>query len=147
MTIDLAIISDRLQRLDSYLATLARLADLPHDDLIDDSIPLGSTERYLHLAIECCLDIANHLVAGLQLREPENYADVFAVLTEANILPDHFLPMAQQMARFRNRLVHVYWDIDAEVIYTILHTRVDEFEHFKGYILKYLDEQGFIPTP
>ena len=103
MTIDPQVISDRLRRLDQYLVALRRLAQLPQDQLIKDPVPLGSAQRYLQVSIEACLDIANHIIAAKRLRPPRDYADAFAVLAEASLLPMEFLPVAQRMARFRNR--------------------------------------------
>jgi len=144
MAVDPSLIADRLQRLDGYLATLRRLARLPCERLARDPVSLGSAERYLQIAIETCLDITNHIIASERLRPPRDYADAFAVLTQAGLLPPEFLPTAQRMARFRNRLVHLYWDIDAETVYEILQTRLDDFDRFKGYILSFLADQGLI---
>ena len=138
MNADPSIIKDRLNRLEEYLVTLRQLANLSRDELINDPVPLGSAERYLHVSIEACLDIANYIAAAEQLRSPQDYADTFTVLAEANILPPEFLQTAQRMARFRNRLVHLYWDVDAETIYEILQTQLDEFDRFKGYVLSFL---------
>ncbi len=42
------------------------------------------------------------------------------------------------MVQFRNRLVHLYWEVDAEVIYDILQRNLEDFEIFTKQILKYL---------
>ena len=39
------------------------------------------------------------------------------------------------MARFRNRLVHIYWDIDDAELYRIVQTRLD-------YVRRFLREYG-----
>jgi len=144
MAVDSTLLQDRLARLDEYLATLRRLAALPREELLKDPIPLGSAERHLQVAIEVCLDIANHIIAAEKLRAPQDYADAFAVLAEAGLLPVEFLPVVQRMARFRNRLVHLYWDVDAETIYEILRTRLDDFDRFKGYLLAFLVQRGLV---
>lgn len=144
MSIDPSLIGDRLKRLDEYVATLRRLAGMPRTTLTEDRVPLGSAERHFEVAIETCLDIANHMIAGEHLRRPENYADAFAVLSEAGILPTEFLSTMQRMARFRNRLVHLYWEVDAETVYEILQTRLDDFDRFKGYVLTFLLSRGFV---
>ena len=43
-------------------------------------------ERYLHLAIESALDIANHLIADSNLESPETYRDAFAILTRHGVI-------------------------------------------------------------
>jgi uncharacterized protein YutE (UPF0331/DUF86 family) len=64
------------------------------------------------------------------------------VLAEADLIPVEFLPVVQRMARFRNRLVHLYWNVDAETIYEILQTRLDDFDRFKGYVLAFMADRG-----
>lgn len=142
MTVDPSVIGDRLRRLDEYLATLRHLARLSREELTQDPVLLGSTERYLQVAIEACLDIANHIIAAERLRAPRDYADAFSVLAEADLIPVEFLPVVQRMARFRNRLVHLYWNVDAETIYEILQTRLDDFDRFKGYVLTFMADRG-----
>jgi len=142
VAVDVRLTQDRLKRLDQYLTTLRKLAQVPRSTLIEDAILRGSAERYLQLAIEVCLDIANHVIAAEGHRSPRDYADAFCVLTEAGILPTEFLPVAQRMARFRNRLVHLYWEVDAETVYEILQTRLDDFDRFKGFILAHIVDQG-----
>ncbi len=34
------------------------------------------------------------------------------------------------MARFRNRLVHLYWDVDDELVYEYLQTSLGDFDRF-----------------
>lgn len=138
--VDPAKVEGRVRLLDGYLKVLRRLAKLPQPALIGDPIPLGSAKYYLQVAIESCIDMANHIIASERLRAPRDYSDVFKVLEEEGIIPADFLPELQRMARFRNRLVHLYWEVDAEMIYDILQERLGEFEHYRGLILAVLEQ-------
>ena len=46
------------------------------------------------------------------------------------------------MARFRNLLVHLYWQLDNERIYDSLQGRLASLEAFAGHIGQWLREQG-----
>ena len=46
------------------------------------------------------------------------------------------------MAQFRNRLVHLYWDVDEEAIYDILQKDLGDFELFIRYILEYMESES-----
>lgn len=129
--IDPAKVEGILRNLDKYVGYLRQLAAVPKGDLQADFIKSGSVRYYLQVAIECCLDAANHLIAAASLRPPADYADAFAVLGEAGVVPADFVPTLQLMARLRNRLVHLYWQVDDEVLYQILTTELDDFERFK----------------
>jgi uncharacterized protein YutE (UPF0331/DUF86 family) len=106
---DTAFITSEFQRLDGALAMLNKLAPL---DLRQDLIARSAAERQLQIAIEICLDVARHIIAESGLPRPSTASDAFAILAEMGILPEDFLLTAQRMARFRNHLVHLYWDVE-----------------------------------
>jgi uncharacterized protein YutE (UPF0331/DUF86 family) len=140
--VDPAKVEGRVRLLDEYLKVLRRLATLPQQELIADPIPLGSAKYYLQVAIESCIDMANHIIASERFRAPKDYADAFKVLSEEGIVPADFLSGLQRMARFRNRLVHLYWEVDAEMIYEILQQRLDEFGRYRACILTVLERSA-----
>jgi uncharacterized protein YutE (UPF0331/DUF86 family) len=46
------------------------------------------------------------------------------------------------MVQFRNRLVHLYWEVDEEIVYAILQNNLDDFDIFARYILDYMANSG-----
>jgi uncharacterized protein YutE (UPF0331/DUF86 family)/predicted nucleotidyltransferase len=99
-------------------------------------------ERRLQTATESALNIGNHLIARLGLRAPQDYADVFRILGEARVLPWELAEEMMDMARFRNLLVHVYWEIDQARVYDGLPARLATLEAFAQTIARWLKEQG-----
>jgi uncharacterized protein YutE (UPF0331/DUF86 family)/predicted nucleotidyltransferase len=99
-------------------------------------------ERRLQTAIESCLNIGNHLIARLGLRPPQDYGDVFRILREADILPSECAEAMVDMARFRNLLVHLYWQLDYERIYDSLQGRCASVEAFASHIARWLQDEG-----
>ena len=91
----------------------------------------------LQVSIECCLDIAHHIVADEGYRSPTDYYDTFVVLHENGIVPESFLPTLRQMVSFRNRVVHLYWDVDDVTVYQILQSDLNDFEAYVRYILDF----------
>jgi uncharacterized protein YutE (UPF0331/DUF86 family) len=91
--------------------------------------------------VESCLDVSNHIIASERFRSPKNYAESFEILTEQGIFPATFLPTLRRMVQFRNRLVHLYWEIDAEIIYEILQKNLGDFDIFVKHILSYMAGQ------
>ena len=111
-------------------ALLQELQALSSDEFISDKHKLSSAKYNIIAAIEAAIDLASHLISKKQLRAPEDYADTFQVLTEAGILTDTFGGELKKMARFRNRLVHRYWDVDASELWQILQSRLGDFEKY-----------------
>ena len=72
------------------------------------------------------------------LAQIEIAADTFAVLREASVLESAFTDELMKMARFRNRLVHLYWDVDPEELHAILQSRLGDFDAFLSAIGKHI---------
>lgn len=98
-----------------------------------------TVERTLHLAVEACLDIGQHIIARGGFRRPEDNQDIFVVLREQQIVPADLLPQLIAMAKFRNLIVHDYARIDNDVILSILKERLGDFDAFARAIVSYLE--------
>ena len=88
------------------------------------------------MSIECCLDVANHIIASERYRSPEDYADSFKVLQEQGLVSTDLGQKLRQMAKFRNRLVHLYGEIDNSYVYQFIQDDLKDIEKFKEIILK-----------
>jgi len=126
------------RNLDTYLDQLRQLAALRREELANDLVKLGAVKYYLQVAIECCIDITNHIIARQGFRAPESYADGFAVLAENGIIEQDFASTAQKMVKMRNRLVHLYWEVDADILYDTLQNNLGDFDRFKAYVYGFM---------
>ena len=110
--------ADKVRKISSeMMAALERLEDLkrlPKDQFLSDPHKIGSAKYSLIVAIEGAIDLSNHVIVKNGFRTPEDYADTFKVLSERGAFDEEFTKTLSQMARFRNRLVHIYWEIDNE---------------------------------
>lgn len=132
------VIASRLGRLREYLGYLKALQKYPYRKFTGDPFIRGSAERYLHLGIECCLDVGNHLIADRGLRRAQDYKEVFLILGEAKILPGAFARKLAPMGSFRNILVHDYLKVDPRKVYDILKKRLPDLERFARLMAKFL---------
>ena len=73
-------ISRKFIQMDEYLELLSKIANKDEEAFLNDKILIGSAKYYLQISIECCLDVANHIIASERYRVPKDYADSFAVL-------------------------------------------------------------------
>jgi len=121
--------------LDEYLDVLRKLADTPVEDFIRDKILIGSMRYYLQVSVESCLDVANHVIASERYRAPKDYSDSFAVLEEEGVVPGDLSNKLRQMAKFRNRLVHLYGEIDDRQVHAIVQTDLGDIEQFRNIII------------
>lgn len=140
--IEKEVLESRLHRLSNYLRILNDLRTIQVEEFISDPKIYGSAERFLHLAIECSLDIGNHIISLKQFRRPNDYREIFTILGEQKILPEELVSELEKMAQFRNRLVHIYWDLDHKFVYKILQTSLRDFDKFAKYIVDFIEREN-----
>ena len=59
-------------------------------------------------------------------------------MNKEGILPDDLTQTMRELAGLRNLLVHVYWDVDDEMIYEGIHAESKDFQTFVGHIMAFL---------
>ncbi|MCF8012339.1 MAG: DUF86 domain-containing protein [Clostridiales bacterium] len=119
--------------LTEYLEACRRLKELGHlsyQELSNDPHKIASAKYHFIIAIEAAIDICNHIIAKNSLRVPEDYVDSFKIMVENGLIAEDFSSQLSHMARFRNRLVHRYWDIDTEQLHNILANNLDDLDRF-----------------
>jgi uncharacterized protein YutE (UPF0331/DUF86 family) len=122
---------DRLREEVNQLSTLRDSEDLPTDETA-----LAAAKYRFIVAIETCIDVAEHVIASEGLRSPDSFAEAFAVLGEAGLLDEDLAADLQDMARFRNLLVHGYQRVDDARVVEILRTRLGDFERYRSAIAR-----------
>lgn len=95
----------------------------------------------LAIVIEACLDIGHHVISREGLRRPGDYREVFGILREAGIIDGELGRRLEEMASFRNRLIHAYLDIEPSRVYDIARNELRDVEAFVAAIVtRYLPD-------
>ena len=129
--VDRDLIRRRLANLDTYLEQLAPYRTLDAAAYAGDWKTQRIVERTLHLAIETCMDVADHVVADRRLRVPETGAESFEILPEAGLVEKELGTALALMVGFRNILVHDYTRLDPSIVVRVLQTDVSDLERFR----------------
>lgn len=135
------LILDRMSRVRDYVKNLKELGKLPMEEFVSDFKATSSAERLLQISIEACLDIGNHIISRCGLERPREYKDVFLTLGREGILTYPFAEKLIPMVKFRNRLVHLYWEVDKEEVYEIVKNKLTDIEEFIKYVTEYLEKE------
>lgn len=136
---DPKIVASIINNLRGFLQKLLKLAAYSPDEFAEDFTKVESSKHLLQVAIQSCLDLAHHIIADEGFRTPQNSFDAFKVLHEEGILPDEMMPTLRQMVSFRNRVVHLYWEVDEPAVYAILQNNLADFDRFVAHILKFVN--------
>jgi uncharacterized protein YutE (UPF0331/DUF86 family) len=118
---------------------LKKLSHLKREDFLSDPDKIGSTKYHFIVAIESSIDMCNHLISRNGFRVPEDYADTFRVLTEEGAFGKEFSNELVKMAKFRNRLVHLYWEVSDQQLWDILSSRLSDFKRLLESLSVFID--------
>lgn len=125
---------DRIRQIvgeiNSSLYRLQEHTKLSEEEFLFNPDKLDSAKYNLLIVIEGAIDICNHVVARLGGRAPCDYADCFAILGELGIFSDEFVEKLKRMAKFRNLLVHLYWQVDNRKVYQALKEHIQNLRAY-----------------
>lgn len=80
--------------------------------------------------MECCLDLAHHVIADYGWTAPATYREAFQVLAQNDVLSPELAKSMEGWAGFRNILVHLYLDVDHGVVFDTLTEELDQIEAY-----------------
>lgn len=138
MSIDEKQLHRQLELLKEQYSLLQQWQSIPKEEFLEEPLKNRAVLHTLQLAIEGCLNIGNQLVSQLKLGKPREYVEIIELLVKNNVLNRSFGEELKRMVRFRNRIVHIYWDVDLEEVYKILQERVGDFEQFERAVLAFV---------
>jgi uncharacterized protein YutE (UPF0331/DUF86 family) len=109
---------------------ITRLASLPDEQFWSDERNIETVKLWLIELVQDAADLCNHLAARLAHQVPLSYPECFEMLGDEGILEKSLADSLRAMARFRNLLVHRYWDVDDQRVLQIARTQLGDLEQF-----------------
>ena len=138
--VDKQKIEGLFNELDTYLKEVKQLTLLSDKEYLNNARNIYSGRYLLQISIETCINIGNHIISRKELGVPKEYADTFRILQSNNIISKSLLEKLILMTRFRNRIVHLYWDIDDKLVLEIMKNNYEDFIAYRTEILTYLKQ-------
>jgi uncharacterized protein YutE (UPF0331/DUF86 family) len=132
MSLNPDLIRARCAEIDTSLSRLEEIGRLSRETFLSNQDTRDVACYRLLIAIEAALALCFHVSAKRLHQVPEEYAGCFATLEQAGLIPTDLSSRLQQMARFRNLLVHVYWKIDYGQVYDVITTRLEDLRAFRS---------------
>ena len=129
-------------KIDVILDNLGRLNSLKkktYKDFISDFRNIDSALHRLQTSIQALLDIGSYIIASLGLKTPNTNTEIIQVLSDAKIIPKDRVDTYIRMSQFRNRIVHLYNNIDTKILYDILKDEMDDLKEFYTSLLKIIE--------
>ena len=132
-------IARKIRSMKKYVDFLSSHKLITKERLEEDYELRSAIERNLHLAIESALDIGEVIISAEDFEKPEDYRSVILILGKNKVIPRDFAEKFAEAAKFRNILVHMYAEVDVEMVYEILQNNLGDFDEFAKYIARHLE--------
>jgi len=110
--VDPDVVARRLLAMNEALNELGRDGASDERALAADSVLRAAVERWLQIAIEACIDVADHVAASEGWTPPESARASFLGLAAHGKLPLDLARRLGDAAALRNILVHDYVSVD-----------------------------------
>lgn len=133
--VDREIIQGKIQFIERALLKLEVLRQATPEDFLGNFRYVDSAKHNLQVAIEAVVDIANHIVARERFGLPDSSAEAISLLNERGILDADLAQHLRLMVKFRNRIVHLYQEVDDTQIYKILQEDLGDIRAFVAAIV------------
>jgi uncharacterized protein YutE (UPF0331/DUF86 family) len=128
--INFNVIENKISSVQKYLKILERYKEYSREEIEKDIDIRGAVERYLYLAIQSTIAIAEAVISFKNLRKPTTMAESFIILSEEGIIDREFAEKLIKMVGFRNIIAHDYEELNYDIVYDILHQRLKDIEKF-----------------
>ncbi|HUS60520.1 MAG TPA: DUF86 domain-containing protein [Nevskiaceae bacterium] len=128
----------RLEALREYLKVLKPLQGITGEKLAKNINKRARAERFLQLAIEACIDIAELIISDQRLPTPKTSREAIEILGQEKIINQKFAQKFAPVTGFRNILVHDYLKIDYRQVADKINNRLGDFERFAQEVAKFL---------
>jgi len=138
INIDKQLIERKIKLIEKHVGRLKELKELSAGKLaLDKNFDVAAWN--LRCALESTLDIGSHILSRIPGVSFDSYKEIALKLGECKIVPMDFAEKElQEMARYRNRLTHFYFEVKPKEMHKIIQNDLGDFEIFLKHIKKLL---------
>jgi uncharacterized protein YutE (UPF0331/DUF86 family) len=122
------VVADRIGWVEEMLERIRALPLRDEQTFLADPRNVGAAESYLRRALEALLDLGRHVLAKGFGKGITEYKQVALRLQQTDVLTKEEGDLLEQMAGYRNRMVHFYHEVTSEELYLICTTELGDIE-------------------
>jgi uncharacterized protein YutE (UPF0331/DUF86 family) len=130
--VNISKIRNIFAQIEEGIKELETLSKLTLTDFLSDKRNYIVAEHYLRRSLEGILTIGSHFLSRINAKT-KDYQQIILSLGEHGLIPKDFAERNKNLAVYRNRLVHVYWEITPEEIYTVINQHLNDLIEFCNY--------------
>lgn len=116
----------KLEVVPENVAKLELLRSKTRQQFRSDFRNLDSALHRLQTSVQALIDLGSYIIAELGLRTPSTSGEVIEILVDAEFVDREDSDRYIAMVQFRNRVVHLYNQIDSDTVYEIMGDSLDD---------------------
>jgi len=141
MSLERDVIEGKFDVIDRNLRFLEEIKTMSPHQFVESYRDIQAAKHSLLEIMEACIDIANYIISVKGFRRAEEYSEMFKVLKEEGVIGKELATKLEDMARFRNLLVHRYGEVDNRRVLEIVKHNLKDIEEFEKEIEKFIKEK------
>lgn len=134
-----ADVQSKLATVPENVEKLELLRSKNYQEFRSDFRNIDSSLHRLQTSIQALVDIGSYIIAQLGLKTPGSSAEVIEILQEAGFIKPEDENRYVSMIQFRNRVVHLYNNINTEMLYQILKDETEDIKRLYGTLIEIID--------
>jgi len=138
MRLEREVIEGKFDIIDRNLSFLGEIKRLSLEQFLESYRDVQAAKYSLLEIVEACIDIANYIISVRGFRRAEEYSEMFKVLKEEGVIGKGLATKLEDMARFRNLLVHRYGEVDNRRVLEIIKYNLKDIREFEREIVEFV---------
>ena len=137
---DREVVEQKLESLRRCLQRVETKCPADADTLAADFDLQDIVSLNLSRAVQLCVDIGAHLIAGMNVAPPDTMGQTFDLLAQAGLLTTAMALNLKKAVGFRNIAVHNYDAINWHIVHSIVKNHLADFSAFAKVVAMTLDK-------
>ena len=140
--INRTLVESRLSLIIELVGQLDSLAVLSESEFLGDPRNVGAAESFLRRSLEAVFDVGRHLLAKSGHSDlAKEYKTIAQGMAALGVVSEEFVPTLVQMAGYRNRMVHFYYEVTPPELYQLIVAHRKDLRRFVDCVVAYLERQ------
>ena len=140
--IDRELVTRKMVLIAEDLRRIEGLARKAREEYLASETDEALAERYLERMIGRMIDVNYHLLTESGEAPPPDYFESFVALHRIGVLQPDFARRLAPCAGLRNRIVHVYDDLDPGRVFDSLQSALVDVPAYLAAVQAFLDSRG-----
>jgi uncharacterized protein YutE (UPF0331/DUF86 family) len=137
---DREVVEQKLESLRRCLQRIETKCPADAETLVADVDLQDIVSLNLSRAVQLCVDIGAHLIAGMDVPPPDTMGQTFDLLAQSGVLDTTLASSLKKAVGFRNIAVHSYETINWHIVHSIVKNHLTDFSAFAKVVSTKLDQ-------